>query len=120
MWAETATTGNALDFRRGSMTTTINLTEIAVGRKLAGDFDPAEIRWQFEWVRVVPITPEIAWETAEIEAELHRAEETNRDRINALAGDALIAGAAAELGATVVTVNVEDFRTLGVPTETYE
>ncbi|WP_136600532.1 PIN domain-containing protein [Salinigranum halophilum] len=43
----------------------------------------------------------------------------NRDRINALAGDAMIAVAAAELDATVVTRNVEDFRTLGVPAETY-
>jgi predicted nucleic acid-binding protein len=43
----------------------------------------------------------------------------NRDRINALAGDAIIAGAAVDLNATVVTRNVEDFRTLGVPVETY-
>lgn len=102
------------------VTTTINLKEIAVGRKLVDEFDPVEIQSQFEWVRIVPITPEIAWETAEIEARLYRSEETNRGRINALAGDALIAGAAAELGATVVTADVEDFRALGVPTETYE
>jgi len=102
------------------VTTTINLKEIAVGRKLVGEFDPVEIRSQFEWVRVVPITPGIAWEAAEIEARLHRAEGTNRDRIDSLAGDVIVAGAAADLDATVVTENVEDFRALGVPTEPYE
>jgi len=102
------------------ITTTINLKEIAVGRKLVGEFDPVEIRSQFEWVRVVPTTPAIAWETAEIEARLHRAEGTNQDRSDALAGDALVAGAAVDLGATVVTENAEDFRALGVPAETYE
>jgi predicted nucleic acid-binding protein len=101
------------------VTTTINLKEIAVGRRLADAFDPDEIEAQFEWVRSVPITREIAWETAQIEARLHADEDLNRDRINSLAGDALVAGAAVELDATVVTENVEDFRTLGVPVETY-
>lgn len=101
------------------VTTTINLKEIAVGRKLTGQFDPAEIRAQFEWVRAVPITPSIAWATAEIEARLHR-DDVNGDRMNALAGDAIVAGAAVELGATVVSENVEDFRTLGVPVEAYD
>ena len=101
------------------VTTTINLKEIAVGRKLVGEFDPVEIRSQFEWVRVVPITLAVAWEAAGIEARLHRTEGTNRDRIDALAGDVLTAGAAVDLDATVVTENVEDFRALGVPTESY-
>lgn len=101
------------------VTTTINLKEIAVGRMLVDAFDPAEILSQFEWVRVVPITPAVAWEAAGIEARLHRADDVNRDRIDSLAGDVLIAGAAADLDATVVTENVEDFRALGVPTETY-
>jgi hypothetical protein len=101
------------------LTTTVNLKEIAVGRKLVDAFDPVEIERQFEWVEVVPITPEIVWETAEIESRLHQDDGVNRDRINSLAGDAIVAGAAVELDATVVTNNVEDFRTLGVPTETY-
>lgn len=101
------------------VTTTINLKEIAVGRKLVDAFDPEEIETQFEWVEVVPITTEIAWEIAEIEARLHRDEDVNRDRINSLAGDAVIAGAAVALDATVVTDNAADFRALGVPTETY-
>ena len=60
-----------------------------------------------------------AMSETEIESRLHRDESTNRDRINSLAGDAIVAGAAVELDATVVTNNVEDFRTLDVPTETY-
>jgi predicted nucleic acid-binding protein len=84
-----------------------------------GAFDPVEIRSQFEWVRVVPMTADIAWEIAEIEARLHQTGDVNQDRINGLAGDAVIAGAAAESEATVVTDNVEDFRTLGVPVESY-
>ncbi|WP_394350151.1 type II toxin-antitoxin system VapC family toxin [Salinigranum salinum] len=68
---------------------------------------------------MVPITTGIAWEIAEIESRLHRDESTNRDRINSLAGDAIVAGAAVELDATVVTNDVEAFRALGVPTETW-
>lgn len=102
------------------VTTTINLKEIAVGRKLTGQFDPVEIRSQFEWVRVVPITEAIAWEAAEIEATLYRDDSVEQDRINALAGDAIIAGAASNLGATVVSNDVDGFRTLGVPVEAYE
>jgi hypothetical protein len=55
----------------------------------------------------------------EIESRLYRDESTYRDRINSLAGDAIVAGVAVELDATVVTNSVEDFRTLDVPTETY-
>jgi predicted nucleic acid-binding protein len=55
----------------------------------------------------------------EIESRPHRDASTNRDRINSLAGDAIVADAAVELDATVVTNDVEDFRALGVPTETY-
>jgi hypothetical protein len=102
------------------VTTTVNLKEIAVGRMLTDQFDAEEIRAQFEWVRVVPITTSIAWATAEIEAALYRDDEINRDRINSLAGDAIIAGAATELNATVVSNNVEDFEALGVPVEAYD
>jgi predicted nucleic acid-binding protein len=101
------------------VTTTINLREIAVGRKLVDEFDPVEIRSQFEWVRVVPVTPVIAWGIAEIETRLHRADDVNRDQIDALASDAITAGAASELDATVITIDIKDFRTLGVPAETY-
>ena len=102
------------------VTTTINLREIAVGRKLVDAFDPVEIRSQFEWVRVVPIDQEIAWETAALESRLYQMDTVNRDRINALAADAIIAGAAVALDATVVSNDVDDFRELGVPVEAYE
>ena len=102
------------------VTTTINLKEIAVGRKLVDAFDPVEIRSQFEWVRVVPIDQEIAWETAALESRLYQMDTVNRDRINALAADAIIAGAAVALDATVVSNDVDDFRELGVPVEAYE
>lgn len=101
------------------VTTTLNLKEIAVGRKLMDAFDAAEIRSQFRWVRIVPISTEIAWAAADLEAPLHTDDAVNRDRINALAGDVLIAGAAASLDATVVSNNAEDFRELGVPVESY-
>jgi predicted nucleic acid-binding protein len=90
-----------------------------VGRTLADAFDPEEIDAQFEWLRVAPITREAAWETAAIEARLRRDDAPNRDRIDALAGDAVVAGAAAVLDATVVTENVDDFLTLGVSAEPY-
>jgi hypothetical protein len=102
------------------VTTTVNLKEIAVGRTLTDRSDAEEIRAQFEWVRVVPITTSIAWATAEIEAALYRDDGVNQDRINSLAGDAIIAGAATELNATVVSNNVEDFEALGVPVEAYD
>lgn len=101
------------------VTTTINLKELAVGRKLTGDFDPVETRAQFQWVRVVPITADIAWNAAELEAPLYADTDVNRDRINDLTGDVLIAGAAAHLDASVVTKNVDDFEELGVTAEAY-
>jgi predicted nucleic acid-binding protein len=101
------------------VTTTLNLKELAVGRKLTNEFDAAEIRSQFRWVRIVPISTGIAWAAADVEAPLHRDDAVNRDRINALAGDVLIAGAAADLDATVVSNNADDFRELGVPVESY-
>lgn len=101
------------------VTTTLNLEEIAVGRKLMNEFDTTEIREQFRWLRIVPISTEIAWAAADIEAPFHSDDSVNRDRINALAGDVLIAGAAAHLDATVVSNNADDFRDLGVPVESY-
>jgi hypothetical protein len=43
----------------------------------------------------------------------------NRDCTNVLAGDTIVAGAAVELDATVVSENDEEFRALGVPGERY-
>lgn len=101
------------------VTTTLNIKEVAVGRRLSGRFDAEEIRSQFEWVETVPISESVAWEAAALEAPLFEDETIQGERINALTSDVLIAGAATDLGATVVTKNVEDFRTLGVPVESY-
>jgi len=101
------------------ITTTVNLKELAVGRTLTGEFDPLELRTQFEWVDIIPISTAVAWKAAALEAPLHADTETNRDKLNSLAGDVLIAGAAEDRGATVVTKNVGDFAELGVPVEKY-
>ncbi|WP_132057917.1 type II toxin-antitoxin system VapC family toxin [Halorussus amylolyticus] len=101
-------------------TTAINLKEIAVGRKLQGQFDPREIRSKFEWVRLVPFGVEHAFSAGELEASLREDDDINQQKVNALAGDLLIASVAAELGAPVVTRNVEDFELFdGVSVETY-
>jgi predicted nucleic acid-binding protein len=101
------------------LTTTVNLKELAVGRKLTGEFDLLELEAQFRWVDVVPITKGTAWAAADLEAPLHAAAETNQDKINSVAGDVLIAGAAIEHGATVVSKNVADFEALGASVEPY-
>lgn len=82
-------------------------------------FSAEEIRAQYQWVRIVPISADIAWAAADLEAPLYADEATNQDRINSLAGDVPIAGAVEALGATVVTENVVDFQALGVPVDSY-
>jgi len=101
-------------------TTTLNIKEIVVGRELQGELDRHEILSTFEWVRILPFQTEHAFVAGQIEADLHRAESVNQDKINSLAGDVLIGAVAKESGATVVTENVDDFRALdGVAVETY-
>jgi predicted nucleic acid-binding protein len=101
------------------LTTTINLKEIAVGRRLQDELEPAEIRATFDWLEIVPFYPEHAFTAAELEAPLHEDESTNRDEVNSLAADALVAAVAEAADATVVTRNVADFERLGVDAETY-
>ncbi len=56
----------------------------------------------------------------ELEAELHRDENVNQDKINSLSGDLLIAAVAKEAGATVVTQNMDDFQIFdGISVESY-
>jgi len=101
-------------------TTTLNLKELAVGRDLQGELDRHEILSTFAWVDVVPFRTEHAFVAGRLEAELHRDEHVNQDKINALAGDVLIAAVARETGATVVTENTDDFERLpGVSVESY-
>ena len=101
------------------LTTTINLKEIAVGRKLQGELDPAEIRATFDWLDVVPFRPEHAFVAAELEAPLHDDGTTDRAEVNSLAADVLVAAVAEAADATVVTCNVADFERLGVGAERY-
>ena len=90
-------------------TTTLNIKEIAVGRELQGKLNRQEILTTFEWLTLIPLRADHAFVAAELEAELHRESSVNQDKINALAGDILIAGVAKEMGATVVTENTKDF-----------
>jgi predicted nucleic acid-binding protein len=102
------------------VTTTFNIKEIAVGRALQGKFDRHEILETFEWVNIIPFQTEHAFLAGQVEAELHRDESVNQDKINSLTGDVLIAAVAKETGATVVTENKDDFEFLGdVSVETY-
>ena len=102
------------------VTTTFNIKEIAVGRALQGKFDQHEILETFEWVNIIPFQTEHAFLAGQVEAELHRDESVNQDKINSLTGDVLIAAVAKETGATVVTENKDDFEFLDdVSVETY-
>ena len=101
-------------------TTTFNIKEIAVGRALQGKLDRHEILETFEWVNIIPFQTEHAFLAGQVEAELHRDESVNQDKINSLTGDVLITAVAKETGATVVTENKDDFEFLGdVSVDTY-
>lgn len=91
------------------ITTPLNLKEIAVGRALQGELDEHEILSTFEWVRIVPFDTTHAFVAGDLEAQLHEDPAVNQDKINALAGDLLIAAVAKTTGATVVTQNSDDF-----------
>jgi predicted nucleic acid-binding protein len=102
------------------VTTTLNIKEIAVGRAIQEQLDPYEIHSVFGWTTIVPFRAEHAFVAGEIEAELHRNDEINQDKINSLAGDVLIAAVAREMGAAVVTRNTDDFQRFeGVSVDTY-
>ncbi|WP_135364880.1 type II toxin-antitoxin system VapC family toxin [Halosimplex halophilum] len=102
------------------VTSTVNVEEIAVGVH-AVENDPSleSILAELGWLTVFPFSPDDAFAAAGIEADLHADDTVAQDRINALAGDVLIAGVAENRGATVVTENVDDFEALGVPVESY-
>lgn len=101
-------------------TTTLNLKEIATGRAIQGKLDRHELRSKFDWMTIIPFQFAHAIVAGELEAPLHTDDSTNRDEINALTGDVLIAAVAKDLGATVVTKNADDFERFdGVSAETY-
>jgi len=102
------------------VTTTLNLKEIAVGLSLQGNLDRHQLLSTFEWVETVPFQTDHAVVAGELEAALQRDDAINQDKINALAGDLLIAAVAKATGATVVTENVADFELFdGVSVEGY-
>ena len=102
------------------ITTALNIKEIAVGRALQDELSPLEIRSTFDWVRVVPFDADASFVAGKLEAALHRDETVNQDKINALAGDLLIAAVAKQRDAPVVTQNTEDFERFdGVTVESY-
>jgi hypothetical protein len=101
-------------------TTALNIKEIAVGRALQGKLDPPEIRSTFDWVRVLPFDIDASFVAGTLEAALHNDDSVTQDKINALAGDLLIAAVAKQRDATVVTQNTDDFETFdGVSVESY-
>lgn len=121
-WAGEERVRNYLEQHEQSefVTTTLNIKEIVVGRALQNKLDRYEILSKFEWLSVIPFQTEHAFFAGQLEAELHRTEDLNQDKINSLAGDVLIAAVAKEMEATVVTDNVDDFRIFdGVSVETY-
>jgi len=121
-WGGDDAVGSYLNAHEDSefITTTLNIKEIAVGRELQGQLSRPEIRSTFDWVQIVPFEAEHAFIAGELEAALHRDESVNRDKINALAGDLLIAAVAKAQNATVVTENTVDFERFdGVSVEGY-
>jgi predicted nucleic acid-binding protein len=102
------------------VTSTICMKELAVGKHLIGTPSRADLTTNYGWLRIVPFTVEHAYHAGALEATLHADPDVNRDGINSLSGDVLIAGVARSLGAAVVTRNAEDFgRFDGVAVESY-
>ena len=91
------------------VTTSINVKEIVVGRKLQGEFDRSEFRSTFDWLDVVPFTVDHAIHAGDLEATLRRDGDHNRDKLNSLTADLLIAAVAKDLDVPVVTRNTDDF-----------
>jgi predicted nucleic acid-binding protein len=121
-WAGRESVREYLETNEGDefVTTTLNIKEIAVGREMQGELEPFEIQSTFEWLRIIPFQVDHAFVSGELEAKLHQNESVNQDKINALAGDVLIAAVAKETGATVVTQNTDDFEMFdGVAVEVY-
>ena len=113
--AEYLEENEAADF----VTSTLCVEELAVGKHVAGDPTGADVLAPYGWVTVVPFRTDHAVAAGEMVAELHADESVNRDYINAVAGDLLIAAVARAMDATVVTNNREDFDRFDVAVEGY-
>ena len=101
------------------VTSTLCVEELAVGKHVAGDPTGADVLAPYGWVAVVPFRTDHAIVAGEMETELHADESVNRDYIDAVAGDLLIAAVARAMDATVVTNNREDFDRFDVAVEGY-
>ena len=113
--AEYLEENEAADF----VTSTLCIEELAVGKHVVEDPTRADVLAPYGWVTVVPFRVDHAIVAGEMEAELHADESVNRDHINAVAGDLLIAAVARTLNATVVTNNRDDFERFDVTVEGY-
>ena len=101
------------------VTSTLCIEELAVGKHVVGDPTRADVLAPYGWLEVVPFRTNHAVAAGEMEAELHADESVNREYINAVAGDLLIAAVARTTDATVVTNNREDFDRFDVAVEGY-
>ena len=101
------------------VTSTLCIEELAVGKHVAGDPTGANVLAPYGWLEVVPFRTDHAIAAGEMEAELHADESVNREYINAVTGDLLIAAVARTMDATVVTNNREDFERFDVAVEGY-
>ncbi|SFR30255.1 MULTISPECIES: type II toxin-antitoxin system VapC family toxin [Halorubrum] len=99
-------------------TTAMNYKEVAVGRRLDGDFDPERLAAAFAWLDVVPITGEHALAASAFEADPYRSDDHTRRAVDAATADLLIAGVADAEGMTVVARTVDDFEPF-VPVAAY-
>ena len=101
------------------VTSTLCVKELAVGKHVVENPTRADVLAPYGWLTVIPFRTDHAVAAGEMEAELHADESVNRDYINAVAGDLLIAAVARAMGATVVTNNHEDFERFDVAVEGY-
>ena len=101
------------------VTSTLCIEELAVGKHVVGDPTGADVLAPYGWLKVVPFRTDHAIVAGEMEAELHADESVNRDYIDAVAGDLLIAAVARAMDATVVTNDGEDFDRFDVAVEGY-
>jgi len=101
------------------VTTTINIKELAVGARMAGDGGKHDLLSRFGWLRIHPFTVDHAIRAGQIESDLRADGAIPSERIDDLTGDILIAAVAADADGTVITRNTTDFELLGVDTERY-
>ncbi|PSP81679.1 VapC toxin family PIN domain ribonuclease [Halobacteriales archaeon QS_4_69_225] len=101
------------------ITSTLCVKELAVSKHIVDDPTLADVLAPYGWLEVVPFRTDHAIVAGEMEAELHADESVNRDYIDAVAGDLLIAAVARAMDATVVTNDRDDFERFDVAVEGY-